>query len=260
MKFGGEALRDAVRRARYFSHFRKPRTAVQAIAELTKDVHLIERAFGLSHPRRPFGEQVAQRISGYLADFGAEIPPALRQRATTALAARDAWNSAGTSPARTGRTTPTTPLELLESRSSVRNFGPSAPSPSELAAILATAHHAPSVSDTQAWRVREFWSTQEQKPLLDLQDGNVGIDVIPVLLMVSVDIRSFAGTHERNQMWIDGGIFLQQLLLAVEAHGWFGVPMNLSLTNSQARKIRAVSDVPPWEELIALVAIGRPVT
>ena len=93
--------------------------------------------------------------------------------------------------------------------------------------------------------------------LLSLQDGNVGNSVIPTLLLVSVDIRSFTGANERNQMWIDGGIFLQQLLLAIHAKGWGSCPMNFSATNNQAAKLRSLAGLADYEEVIAFVSVGE---
>jgi nitroreductase len=58
-------------------------------------------------------------------------------------------------------------------------------------------------------------------------------------------------------MWIDGGIFLQQLLLSIHALGWASCPMNFSSTNSQANKLRELADIADYEEIICFVSVGE---
>ena len=58
-------------------------------------------------------------------------------------------------------------------------------------------------------------------------------------------------------MWIDGGIFLQQLLLSIHALGWASCPMNFSSTNTQANKLRKLADIADYEEIICFVSVGE---
>jgi nitroreductase len=58
-------------------------------------------------------------------------------------------------------------------------------------------------------------------------------------------------------MWIDGGIFLQQLLLSIQALGWASCPMNFSSTNSQANKLRKLAGIASYEEIICFVSVGE---
>ena len=122
---------------------------------------------------------------------------------------------------------------------------------------ISLAVQAPSVSNTQSWSVRAYRDAQDISDILKLQNGNVGNSPIPVLLVVTVDIRNFTGSNERNQMWIDGGIFLQQLLLSIHALGWASCPMNFSSTNSQANKLRELADIADYEEIVCFVSVGE---
>ncbi|MEJ6507384.1 MAG: nitroreductase family protein [Microbacteriaceae bacterium] len=254
-----ESLRDAFRRMRFFAHPHHQKNRIQGQAQLQKDVHLLERALSLPEPRRPFGAVVTQRILQTIEDFGAVVPPELLAQAHRALEDRSQWNEhgirprpVGTKPEREGET-------ILSTRRSVRSFVEGeVPTAQELEKIIELAAWAPSVSNTQSWRVRQYRDPGKQDELLAHQDGHVGIDVIPLLLLVSSDIRSFVGPHERNQMWIDGGIFLQQLLLAIESQGFASCPMNFSATNAQANRLRKAASIPAYEEIICFVALGRP--
>jgi nitroreductase len=253
-----EALWDGWRRARYFGSFRAPRTVSQARAELQKDVHLLERALALPEPRRPFGDVPAKRIEVILERHGQSLGEDLRAHAALALADRDRWNKSGARPDVSTSRVSQDAKALLSSRRSIRAFSSQrAPTREELDAIVALAMRAPSVSNTQSWRVRSYAAAADIEALLRRQQGNVGSSPIPLLLLLSVDVRGFTGPEERNQMWIDGGIFLQQLLLSVQAHGWSSCPLNFSSTNSQARGVRKLAGIAEYEEIICFVALGE---
>ena len=239
-----EGLRDSVRRARHFGLFRSPKNLIQAKAELQKDIHLIERALALPEPRRPFGNAPVKRVEDIIANYGDQLGKNLLSQAKTVLDNRDAWNNKGLRPKQITLPAATGVEKFLVSRRSVRAFGSDKQiSDLELERVISLAVQAPSVSNTQSWSVRAYREPQDITDILKLQDGNVGNSPVPVLLVVTVDIRNFTGSNERNQMWIDGGIFLQQLLLSIHALGWASCPMNFSATNSQANKLRKLADI-----------------
>jgi len=230
----------------------------QAKAELQKDIHLIERALALPEPRRPFGTGPVKRIEGIIANYGDQLGKHLLSQAKTVLDGRNRWNDKGFRPEQLTDPTGTEIEKFLVSRRSVRAFGSGKQiTNSELEQVIALAVQAPSVSNTQSWNVRVYRESADVTRILKLQNGNVGNSPIPVLLMVTVDIRHFTGSNERNQMWIDGGIFLQQLLLSIHALGWASCLMNFSATNSQANKLRKLANIADYEEIISFVSVGE---
>ena len=253
-----EGLRDSIRQAKHFGAFRQPRNLAQARAELQKDIHLIERALALPQPRRPFGAGPVKRIEGIISKYGDQLGESLLSQATTVLTGREHWNDKGLRPEQPTGSIGTEIEKFLVSRRSVRAFSSDRQiTTSELERVIALATQAPSVSNSQSWCVRAYGEAEDITRILKLQNGNIGNSPIPVLLMVTVDIRNFTGSNERNQMWIDGGIFLQQLLLCIHATGWASCPMNFSATNSQANKLRKLADIPGYEEIICFVSVGE---
>ena len=253
-----EGIRDSIRRAKHFGLFRSPKNLAQAKAELQKDIHLIERALALPEPRRPFGTQPVERIEDIIASYGDRLGENLLSQTKTVLDGRDLWNKQGLRPEQPTDSIGTEIEKFLVSRHSVRAFGSEKQiTNSELEQVTALAVQAPSVSNTQSWSVRAYRESVDITRILKLQNGNVGNSPIPVLLMVSVDIRNFTGSNERNQMWIDGGIFLQQLLLSIHSLGWASCPMNFSATNSQANKLRKLANIADYEEIISFVSVGE---
>jgi nitroreductase len=253
-----ESIKDGLRRSRHFGQFRAPANLTQAKVDLQKDLHLIERALALPEPRRPFGLRPVARINEIIEHYGASLGEYLLNQAQVVLAERDNWNERGVRPKPSKMRELTEAQNLLASRHSVRAFGTNrAPTDQELSEIMELAGNAPSVSNTQSWSVRAYRSETDIQQLLALQNGNAGNSRIPLLLIVTVDIRAFAGPGERNQMWIDGGIFLQQLLLSIHASGWASCPMNFSETNAQANRLRKLSGIADHEEIICYVSVGE---
>lgn len=253
-----EGLRDSVRRTKHFGLFRSPKNLVQAKAELQKDIHLIERALALPEPRRPFGNSPVKRVEDIIATYGDQLGENLLSQAKTVLDNRNSWNDKGLRPKQITLPAATGVEKFLVSRRSVRAFGSDRQiTDIELEQVIALAIQAPSVSNTQSWSVRAYRDAQDIGEILKLQNGNVGNSPIPMLLVITVDIRNFTGSNERNQMWIDGGIFLQQLLLSIHALGWASCPMNFSSTNSQANKLRELADIADYEEIICFVSVGE---
>ena len=253
-----ESVRDGLRRAQFFGTFREPKDLIQAKAELQKDIHLLERALALPEPRRPFGDKPAARITSILNQHGDALGDYLIAEAHRVLQDRNNWNESEVRPLPLDASGKTEVEKFLASRRSVRAFGSDRrPTEAELNDIIELGMQAPSVSNTQSWNVRAYQKLQDISALLELQDGNVGNSPVPTLLLVSVDIRSFTGANERNQMWIDGGIFLQQLLLSIHAKGWASCPMNFSSTNSQANQLRKLAQIPEHEEIICFVSMGQ---
>ena len=253
-----ESALDGLRRAKFFGNFRDPKNLVQAKAELQKDIHLIERALALPEPRKPFGDKPASRIQAIMDEHGDALGGYLIAQSNRVLQDRNSWNESGIRPLAKEITAKTVIEKFLSSRASVRAFSSDQnPAAALLSEIVELAMQAPSVSNTQSWRVRVYQKDQDIDSLLKLQNGNVGNSPVPTLLLVSVDIRSFTGANERNQMWIDGGIFLQQLLLSIHAKGWASCPMNFSATNSQANQLRKLAQIPEHEEIICFVSIGQ---
>ena len=253
-----ESIKDGLRRTRYFGQFRAPTNLIQAKADLQKDLHLIERALALPEPRRPFGIKPVARINELIAQYGPELGKYLLNQAERILAEHMNWNEQGIRPAFPEIREPSEAQHLLVSRHSVRAFGSDrAPTDQELEGIMQLAVYAPSVSNTQSWSVRAYRAETDIQKLLSLQNGNAGNSKIPLLLLITVDCRSFAGPGERNQMWIDGGIFLQQLLLSIHASGWASCPMNFSEINAQANRLRKLAHIADYEEIICFVSVGE---
>ena len=62
---------------------------------------------------------------------------------------------------------------------------------------------------------------------------------------------------ERNQCWIDGGMFAMSLVLGLHAQGLGTCFLNWSKSAPEDKAMRALLQLPPQEAIITLIAVGN---
>lgn len=231
-------------------------------AQITKDYHRIEKGLALRNPRQPFGYEVKTRLEMLLpfAEPGQEYA----EHARSALSALDEWNSEGTiaediSPRRIPDVASrnAAPEDFFRSRHSVRDFTPAPITKDLLVRAVSLALCSPSVCNRQSWRVH-FFHGSEATEVLAFQNGSAGFrETVPTIAVVTVDTRAFAGAKERNQAWIEGGIFSMSLVWALHALGLDSCMLNMSVPTEKADALRRRVDASDAELVIMMVAIGQ---
>jgi nitroreductase len=94
--------------------------------------------------------------------------------------------------------------------------------------------------------------------MLRFQSGNTGFtDSIPTLAVITTDTRYFSGIGERNQAWIEGGLFAMSFVWALHALGYDTCMLNMSVPNKTAAALRAEASIDDAEQVIMMIAIGR---
>ncbi|HJE45715.1 nitroreductase family protein [Levilactobacillus namurensis] len=124
--------------------------------------------------------------------------------------------------------------------------------------VVDLALKTPSVCNRQPWKVYVTNNPGKISSLLDLQKGYKGYGIPPTLSLVTVDRKAFIGSFERNEAYIDGGLFLMNFDFALTYHGLASCILNSMLPNEQQQKIRDIMDISSSEVLIAFVAAGYP--
>lgn len=235
---------------------------------MTMAYHSVEKSLSFPEPRRPFGLTLGPRIQMLLdkASESDRTQPFYRY-SVDALRALESWNETGVIDETVCPQGPRADIQLTQeqaqdffsSRRSVRDFDPKRKPDTELlleAAKLAT--NTPSVCNRQASRLHLFTDRDEILRILSLQNGNAGFaETIPVLGVVTVRRGLFTGAGERNQRWIDGGLFAMTFVWSLHALGLNTCMLNWSMTNKPTEKLRAVAGIDPAEDVIVLIAIGH---
>lgn len=153
--------------------------------------------------------------------------------------------------------TPRDFLDVVYRRRSVREFTDQPVDDADIARAVQIAMQAPSVCNRQSARVHQIKDTRSMTDALKLQGGFGGYKMPPQALLITSDLRAFLFAAERNQPFIDGGLFMMTLLLALEQVGLGSCSLNTAMGTERESKIRKILDIPDHEVFIAFLAVGH---
>ncbi|MGZ0711433.1 polysaccharide pyruvyl transferase family protein (plasmid) [Coraliomargarita sp. W4R53] len=148
-------------------------------------------------------------------------------------------------------------VEVVYGRRSVREFTREPVSDEDIDRAVQIAMQAPSVCNRQGARVHQFDDPRTIKAVLDIQGGFAGYEMPPRLLLVAVDLDAFLFAPERNQPFVDGGLFMMSLLLGLTQAGLGSCSLNTAMGTEKEGKIRKLIDIPEHEVFISFVAVGH---
>ncbi|WP_150299124.1 nitroreductase family protein [Pseudomonas profundi] len=254
---------------------------------LTKHYHIIEKGLALPEPRLGFGQpkvrDVIEKAKAYEVEYGDdELTSSIRKT----LLAYQEFNKKNNFDLPSdlklllnsfiGCAAPTgigglkqvcketaSPINLAEfsnfakSRVSVRDFAPEPVSEALIYASVEVAQSAPSVCNRQGWKVYCHTDKLKINEILSYQNGNSGFtDVIDKLIIVAADGKAFT-KYESNQVFIDGGLFSMNLMLAIHAAGLGACPLNTCYPSFLEKKVKMVASVAASDRLIMMIAVGN---
>ncbi|UCD51003.1 MAG: nitroreductase family protein [Phycisphaerales bacterium] len=148
---------------------------------------------------------------------------------------------------------------FMESRCTVRQFSDEPVDLETLRAAVKVAQKTPSVCNRQPWRAWVVSDDTKIKKILEIGGGARGFeDQMKVILLVTSDLACFQSPGERNQCWIDGGMFGMALIQALHAQGLASCCMNWSKTQDVDRRLRRMVALPESESIIFLLGVGHP--
>lgn len=148
--------------------------------------------------------------------------------------------------------------EFFTSRCSVRQYSEEDVSDEDIVEAVRIAQKSPSVCNRQTCKVYVIHTKEQIKRVLDFHGGTRGFgEHVNKLLVVTNKLPSFWGASERNQCWIDGGLFAMSLLLGLHSRGLGACSLNWSKDSSVDREFRKIVEIGDDEAVIMLVAVGH---
>ena len=148
---------------------------------------------------------------------------------------------------------------FLESRYSCRHYEPSTVSQDLVEKIIKTAQAAPSQCNRQSVRIHFYTNKTKIENLLAMQGGAGGfVQGVYNLFVVTFEVTAWGGYGQRNQGYVDCGLFAQQLFLACHANGIGACPLNLAVDNAKEKKIKKLANIHPRERLAMMISFGYP--
>ncbi len=268
-----------------------PDRQIQLRSWINADYHKIEKALALRKPRPGFGVAVVVRLLenleryhqqyGYdeichiaintLANYvkfntaNGHQDPRLQKRVEqmTAQAASPALAQCGGGTLAIEREAVHAKAKIdlwdfFHSRHSIRQFAPEPVSRDLLEKAVRMAQKTPTVCNRQSPKVYAYDDPVDRKRILACQRGNGGFgQEIPLALVVTSDIQTFFAVGERNQCWIDGGLFSMSLVYALHSLGLGAICLNWSVEKVFDQEIHRVGKIPESEAVIMLIGVGH---
>lgn len=148
--------------------------------------------------------------------------------------------------------------DFVYSRYSIRDFAPGDINLDTIKEAVYIAQKTPSVCNRQSSKVYVYRDSDLKERILKYQNGNVGFgDKASLILIVTVDLKDFRGVIERNQGYIDGGMYAMSLIYALHSQGLGTCALNLSITNETESQLKKVANIDDSEIPIMMIAVGK---
>lgn len=149
--------------------------------------------------------------------------------------------------------------DFAKSRASIRSFSNQDVSLVKIANALELAKTAPSACNRQSWRTYVFSDKARINEILGIQGGNRGFGHLAnKLILIVSETGVFSGPAERNQAYIDGGIYAMNLLYSLHANKIGACILNCSNSVSKDITLRKLCNIKDSEVFIAFIACGIP--
>lgn len=147
--------------------------------------------------------------------------------------------------------------EFSNSRKSLRDFTGETVDIELLNNVIKLSNNSPSVCNRQSCSVYLLNDKKIIEKVLGIQGGFSGYErnVNQLLILVS-NKNSFFSIGERNQLYIDGGIYLMNLLYALHYYKIAACPANWGKCVSDDKNIRKHVKIPKNEQIICIIPIG----
>ena len=284
---------DLCRFARYSSAPYKKYDQAQLDALITLDYHKLEKGMSLNDPRYGFGlkvvAQLQQNLLDYQSRFGVsdvwfEAYSTLKEyyafnhgKVTFPVGLLDQFSDAtercdeveyerktldgGTKLVCRKDVEEATALDyerFFFSRYSVRDYTNEEVDLNQIMEAAAIAQKAPSVCNRQAGSLYVMTKRKAIMELLAKHGGARGFERnIGKLIVVTASMKAFHFSEERNQPWVDGGIYTMALLNALHSKGLGACCLNWSVAKKLDRWLREKLGVPASSVIICLISVGH---
>jgi nitroreductase len=284
-----DVLYDVSRYAKYSCSYHT-RSVNNLKSRITAKYHEIEKGLSLSAPRKGFG---AERVDGlivlmreYMDRYGVDgflrVPcdvlrayakfnlenafpdypyKARIQQLLDEIGVFEGANVGGVTEIRSEtirNVTSGVTDEFFLSRYSIRQLSSEAVNTADIDAAVAIALKSPAVCNRQNGYVHVVEDKDLIRQMLEIQGGAKGFaEQIDKLLVITNKLTGFWDSGERNQCWIDGGMFSMSLILGLHAKGLGTCCLNWSKTAVVDRVMRKLLGLPDSEVIIMLLAVGH---
>jgi nitroreductase len=143
------------------------------------------------------------------------------------------------------------------SRRSMRNYSKTDVDLDLIKQAIKLARNAPSVCNRQSVRVHVFSNKKTVQDMLRVQAGNRGFGHLAnKVIVVTAELGAMHGLYERNQSFVDGGMWAMNLLYALHYYKIVACPLNCSNSPEKDKLLRMYGKINKSETFIMLISVG----
>lgn len=148
--------------------------------------------------------------------------------------------------------------EIAHSRHSTRAFSDRAVTEETVLKIINLAQTAPSACNRQATRIYASINKKNNEEIMRMHGGVKGFDTPAVIFAVTGELGLYQNEFERNTVFVDGGIFLMNLLYSISCYGLVSCPVIWGQEPDMDSKLKNILNINDSHKIISLVLAGYP--
>lgn len=271
-------------------HNPKVKTQNALEAKILRQTHVIEKGMSLSHPRERFGVQKALELLEFINEFverGYKIEesiPVLNalgvlkaylayheehgfkpedvfeqfEKYSKYILDKEKYGIIEVNKSEVEKKVQAKFPEFFMSRHSVRQFSDRPIKTEDIEKAVKLAMKAPSACNRQSCKVYFYKDKNVNKELGNLIAGNTGFEEeVQNYIVVTSDMSAFYDSFERNQVYVDGGIFAMALVEALHYYGIASCILQNGEHKKRNLKFKEIcKNIPENEKIILFIAIG----
>lgn len=266
----------------------KTQNAIEA--KILRQTHVIEKGMSLSHPKEKFGVQKAMELLAFIDEFveyGYKIEESTSvlnalgvlkayltyqeehefkpesvlkkfEKYSRYLPRESKYGIIEVTKDELEKEAQGSFPEFFMSRHSVRQFSERPINISDIEKAVKLAMKAPSACNRQSCKAYFYKDKSINTKLGKLIAGNTGFDgEVQNYIVVTSDISAFYDSFERNQIYVDGGIFTLALVEALHYYGIASCILQNGEYKKKNNKFKAIcGNIPENEKIVLFIAIG----
>ncbi len=266
----------------------KTQNAIEA--KILRQTHVIEKGMSLSHPKEKFGVQKATELLAFIDEFvgyGYKVEESISvlnaigvlnayleyqekhefkpksvlkkfKKYSKYLPQKEKYGIIEVTKDELKKEIQGEFPKFFMSRHSVRQFSEQPINISDIEKAVKLAMKAPSACNRQSCKAYFYTNKHINTELGELIAGNTGFDgEVQNYIVVTSDISAFYDSFERNQVYVDGGIFTMALVEALHYYGIASCILQNGEYKEKNHKFKAIcGNIPENEKIILFIAIG----
>lgn len=115
-----------------------------------------------------------------------------------------------------------------------------------------------SACNRQATRIYACMNDSKIIQIMKMHGGFNGFEKPAVIFAVAGDLSLYQNEYERNTVYVDGGIFIMNLLYSLNAFDILSCPIIWGSEPDMDNKLECLLGIPHSQKVISLVAAGYP--